>query len=107
MVVNQCRSRLRRDRIESRVNEVVHRRRTGEASRSGDVESALDLWTAVRKQPERQRVSVVLRYVEDMTEREVADTLDCSVGTVTSQLFKARRKLERLLVTGANGGEER
>jgi RNA polymerase sigma-70 factor (sigma-E family) len=106
MVVNQCRSRLRRDRIEERVNEVFHRR-AGRTSRSGDVESSMDLWAAVRKLPDRQRVSVVLRYVEDMTEREIADTLDCSVGTVKSQLFKARRKLERLLGPGAHGGEER
>jgi RNA polymerase sigma factor (sigma-70 family) len=98
---------LRRDRIEARVNEVFHRRRSGEASRSGDVELALDLWAAVRKLPERQRISVVLRYVEDMTEREIADTLACSVGTVKSQLFKARRKLERMLGAGAYGGEER
>lgn len=33
---------------------------------------------AVRTLPERQRACVVLTYLEDMTEREIADALDCS-----------------------------
>ena len=32
---------------------------------------------------------VVLRYLEDLPEREVADLLGCSVGTVKSQASRA------------------
>lgn len=41
-----------------------------------------DLWDAIGHLPPRQRAVVVLRYIEDRTERETAQLLDCSVGTV-------------------------
>ena len=91
-VVNQCRSRLRRARIEQRANSVFHARATREAQ-DQQHELRLDLWAAVKTLPPRQRMCVVLRYLEDLPEREIADLLDCSVGTVKSQLAKARSKL--------------
>jgi RNA polymerase sigma-70 factor (sigma-E family) len=98
MVVNGCRSRLRRRGIERRVNEFAHRnlaRPQGLESDHSDMQ--MDLWNAVRRLPDRQRAAVVLRYLEDLPEAEIADVLDCSVGTVKSQLSRARRKLEVLL----------
>jgi RNA polymerase sigma factor (sigma-70 family) len=47
------------------------------------------LWTAVRRLPERQRAVVVLRYYEQLSERETADALGISVGTVKSQASRA------------------
>ncbi len=43
--------------------------------------------------PPRQRAVVVLRYIDDLPEADVAAALGCSVGTVRSQ---AHRGLERL-----------
>jgi RNA polymerase sigma-70 factor (sigma-E family) len=98
MVVNGSRSRLRRQGTEQRVNEALHRdvaRSRGLESEHSDMQ--LDLWNAVRRLPDRQRAAIVLRYHEDLSEAEIADVLDCSVGTVKSQLSRARRKLEVLL----------
>ena len=52
-----------------------------------------DLWRAIGHLPPRQRAVVVLRYIEDRTEVETAQLLDCSVGTVKSQCAKALAKL--------------
>lgn len=102
IVVNLCRSRFRREKVEQRVNALVHRREQMRAE--PERETHMDLWNAVRKLPDRQRACIVLRYLEDMSEADIAQALDCSTGTVKSQLFKARAHLERDL---AAGGEDR
>jgi RNA polymerase sigma-70 factor (sigma-E family) len=43
----------------------------------------------VRALPERQRAVVVLRYYEQLSERETADALGVTIGTVKSQASRA------------------
>lgn len=47
------------------------------------------LWPLVQRLPARQRAAVVLRYYEDLSERDTAAILNCSVGTVKSQTSRA------------------
>ncbi|HUD18386.1 MAG TPA: SigE family RNA polymerase sigma factor [Acidimicrobiales bacterium] len=98
-VVNGCRSKGRRRVSEDRGNRtlwatdgVVAAEAVGE--RTGE---ALAVVAAVRALPDRQREAVVLRYYEDLSEADIAQALGCSVGTVKSQLSKARATLARHL----------
>lgn len=52
-----------------------------------------ELWQALRRLPTRQRTVLVLRYFEDLSETEIAETMGCSVGTVKSQASRALAKL--------------
>lgn len=52
-----------------------------------------EIWTVVQQLPERQRVAVVLRYLLDLPEEEVATTMGISRGTVASALAAARQRL--------------
>lgn len=90
-VVNLSRSRLRKRTTEAAGNEATWRTRNDWTN--DRVDDALDVLEAVRALPERQRETVVLRYYEDLSERDVAETLGCSVGTVKSQLARARATL--------------
>jgi len=51
------------------------------------------VWRLLGRLPRRQRAVIVLRYYEDLTEREIADTLGCTPGTVKSQAAKAMTTL--------------
>lgn len=105
-VVNLCRSKIRRKVIEGRVNRVSYRRDELKPP-SWDPErheTSRIVLEAVRKLPERQRTCVVLRYFEDLAEADIAEVMDCSVGTVKSQLSKARAKLEKELEMALEGG---
>ena len=58
-----------------------------------DVERRLDVLRALDALTPRQRATVVLRYFEDRTERDTAEILGCSVGTVKSQTHDALVRL--------------
>ncbi len=95
--VNVWKNRWRRLRVEQR-----HRLKAGEITgvdpRTGlSFEERDDLWEAVIKLPPRRRACLVLRYYEDLTERDTARTLGCSVGTVKSQTSKALGQLRKEL----------
>lgn len=52
-----------------------------------------DVVRALAGLPRRQRAVLVLRFFEDLTERETADRLGCSVGTVKTHQSRALRTL--------------
>jgi RNA polymerase sigma-70 factor (ECF subfamily) len=51
----------------------------------------------VAKLPDRQRTAVVLRYVADLPEADIAAAMKVSRGTVASTLSDARKALARHL----------
>jgi RNA polymerase sigma-70 factor (sigma-E family) len=57
-----------------------------------------DLVAALRKLPRRQRQVVVLRYLADLSEADVAIALGCSVGAVKSNGFRGLCALRRDLI---------
>lgn len=59
----------------------------------------LDLAKALSSLPRRQRQAVVLRYLADWSEQDVARELGCSVGTVKSSCSRGIRALRRRLGT--------
>ena len=97
-VVNLSRTTSRRRVTESRAVAAVR------AQPEADVGDGMDRFAdadpvlrAVRALPHRQRAAVVLRFYADLTEAQVADVLGCSVGTVKSQISKAKATLARTL----------
>ncbi len=107
-VVNLCRSRLRRRTTEDRGNRVTWSGTDGDTSADETDQSAeaMTLVALVRQLPPRQRDAVVLRYYEDLPEVEIARILGCAVGTVKSQLSKARVALARALGETSFGDAE-
>lgn len=58
---------------------------------------AQDIREAIDKLPEHHRSVVVLRYLEDFSYNEIAESLDLPINTVKSYLFRARHQLQMIL----------
>ena len=53
---------------------------------------------AVDRLPKRQRRVFMLRHYEGLPLKEIAKTLNCSLGTVKAHLFRATRRLRKMLL---------
>ena len=54
-------------------------------------------WAEVRRLPRRQSQAIALRYVEDLSTRQIAEVLEVAEGTVRALLTQARERLARQL----------
>ncbi|MDQ4124709.1 MAG: SigE family RNA polymerase sigma factor [Actinomycetota bacterium] len=90
-VLNLSRGYLRRLRTQ---REYLKRapRREGEAP-ADDAAGRDEMWRALQKLPYRQRAALVLRYYEDLSERQAADALGCSVSAVKSLVSRGLEAL--------------
>ena len=58
-----------------------------------------EIRTALGELPVRQREIILLRDIEGFSYKEMADMLDCPVGTIMSRLARARSRCKELLVS--------
>jgi RNA polymerase sigma-70 factor (sigma-E family) len=88
-LVNLHLSRLRRVRLERFHVEVQQRGIEPSHTSMPDVAGSVDLWAGLQRLPPRQRAAVILRYYEDLSERESAELLRCSASAVRSLVARA------------------
>lgn len=91
--------RARRRRPELLVEDGDARLDGAVPAQAGAVDARLDLLALLAELPPRQRAVVVLRYVEDRSEAEVADLLDLSVGAVKSAASRGMASLRARAAT--------
>jgi len=70
-------------------------RRPDEALVGKELKQRID--DALSKISPEHRETIVLREVQGMDYKEIAEIMECSLGTVMSRLFYARKKLQSLL----------
>jgi RNA polymerase sigma-70 factor (ECF subfamily) len=52
---------------------------------------------AVATLPDKLRIPLVLKDLEGFSYQEIADTMECEIGTVKSRIFRAREALKKVL----------
>lgn len=55
------------------------------------------LQEALNQLPEKQRLAIVMFTIEQMPQKQVAETLECSVEAVKWHVFQGRKKLKEML----------
>jgi len=99
ITVNFCINHLRRDKAQYHVElENHHAVESSEAFENMDSTEVQDeLTDAIRRLPEKQQTTVMLRAGEGMPYKEIAKILGCSVGTVKANYFHAVKNLKRYM----------
>jgi RNA polymerase sigma-70 factor (ECF subfamily) len=52
---------------------------------------------AIAALPEELRTAIMLREVEGLSYEEIAEAMDCPVGTVRSRIFRAREAVDAVI----------
>lgn len=96
-VVNEVNSKFRRLAVERR--EAAKRSGDDRGTRTADDQLADQdvIARALAALPKRQRTAVVLRYYADLPEREAAEAMGVSVGTVKSSVSRGLERMRALL----------
>lgn len=103
-VTNLVRNHWRRQRLE---RAHLHREDPPPGRRTDDeVDESETIRLVLLRLPERQRAAVILRYFEDLSERQTADVLGCRPGTVKSLVSRALTTLRAEIGHGLSDGLE-
>jgi len=103
IVRNTCYSRLKRGTIRERETEFddeIHSPGIETANPEALLERSRDSETlrhALKELPEEFREIVVMRELEGMAYKEIAEVAGVPIGTVMSRLARARKRLQQLL----------
>lgn len=85
-----------RSRIEAGASTAPSEAEAPDASlQHGELRAKIE--AALAKLSPEHREAVVLKDVQGLSYKEIADAMDCTLGTVMSRLFYARQKLQTLL----------
>jgi RNA polymerase sigma factor (sigma-70 family) len=98
-VVNVARGRGRRIKTERAALQRTDRARTRDAQ-PADVGEQDEVWQALLQLPVRQRAALFLRYYQDLSETQAAETLECSVSAMKSLVNRGLRDLRTRLEGG-------
>ena len=97
ILLNEARSRWRRRERAMPVPRFPEGREPATPDAADEFARRTGLLHALLALPMRQRATIILRYLEGMSERETAAVLGCSEGTVKSQSARALGTLRDFL----------
>ena len=100
ITLNVARNRLRQRR------EVPVEDLSVEAASDEDRESVMDTLAALAELPERQKVAVTLRYLQDMPYAEISGVTGWPEGTAKTLVRRGLMRLRRSIVEEAKGGDQ-
>lgn len=98
ITVNKCRDYLRKKKVRSifvPIGDSDREYPTGPFSENIDIPNLVR--NAIDKLPEKLKEPLVLRDIDGLSYKEIADQLGTEVGTIKSRIFRARENLKFIL----------
>jgi len=97
IVSNKAADWIRRQTRQRTLRSDLKTRRADDGSDAESDNRTSDIQAGLQELPEVSRQILSLKYLDNLSTREIARTLDIPVGTVKSRLFNAREQLKQRL----------
>jgi len=98
ITVNKCKDHLRKKnvrRIFVPLKEADNK--PGSYSSTEDKDISNIVMNAISKLPYKLKMPLLLKDIEGFSYQEIAETMNCEIGTVKSRIFRARTGLKKIL----------
>lgn len=96
ITINKCKDHLRKKNIRSIFLPLKDEEPVFE-SINEDTDIKHIVRNAIATLPDKLRIPLVLKDLDGFSYQEIADTMECEIGTVKSRIFRAREALKKVL----------
>lgn len=98
ITVNKCKDYLRKKNVRKifvPIKEANGELRNDSVTEKNDISKFV--MDAISKLPQKLKVPLLLKDIEGFSYQEIAETMECEIGTVKSRIFRAREGLKKIL----------
>lgn len=98
ITVNKCKDHLRKKRIRNIFVSIKEDEQEPAYSFSHENKDTAEIVRkAITELPDKLRIPLMLKDLEGLSYQEIAETVNCEIGTVKSRIFRAREGLRNIL----------
>lgn len=98
ITVNKCKDHLRKKRIRNIFISIKEDEQEPAYSFSPEAKDTGEIVRkAITELPDKLRIPLMLKDLEGLSYQEIAETVNCEIGTVKSRIFRAREGLRNIL----------
>lgn len=98
ITVNKCRDYLRKKKVRSIFVPIKNSEYNHSTSmRTDSIDIPALVRRTIEKLPDKLKEPLILRDIDGFSYKEIAEKLECEVGTVKSRIFRARESLKIIL----------
>lgn len=98
ITVNKCRDYLRKKKVRSIFVPLENQEQfVTTRIRTEEIDIPQLVRKAIQKLPDKLKIPLMLRDIDGFSYKEIAEQLNCEVGTVKSRIFRARESLKIIL----------
>ncbi len=98
ITVNKCKDYLRKKNVRKifvPIKEASRKLSNDSITEKNDISKFV--MNAISKLPQKLKIPLLLKDIEGFSYQEIAETMECEIGTVKSRIFRAREGLKKIL----------
>ncbi len=97
ILINKCNTIYKKDTREEFIEEEIIEEYSDDCKMTDKIENDIDFFLLLNGLNDDEKTAITLYYLYDLTNREISKILHISVGTIKSQISRAKNKIKENL----------